>query len=109
MDPFGALASFALGWMKKTALAQWVKLIAELLFSGVVSFLFVCGTLLGSLAIAGTSHLWPIAIGAGMVASAVSMTALWRASPLTKGLTVVLPQEEAAKEIETNLQTITKK
>jgi hypothetical protein len=36
------------------------------------------------------------------------MTVLFRRSPLTKGLMVVLPAEEALKELATNFQTIEK-
>jgi hypothetical protein len=40
-----------------------------------------------------------------MISSAVVVTYLFRRSPLTKGLFVVLPAEEASKEIDINLQT----
>jgi hypothetical protein len=45
-----------------------------------------------------------------MVAAAISMTVLFRkeASRLTKGMLVILPADEAAKELAANLQSIQK-
>jgi uncharacterized protein (TIGR04206 family) len=105
MNPFEGLATFVLGWMKQTAMAAWFKFLFELAFSAVVSFLFVCGSVLIA------SENWPLAVGSGMIAAAVAVTALFRKeqSRLTRGLLVVLPEGEAAKEIQTDLQTITKK
>ena len=105
MNPFEGLASFVLGWMKQTAIAAWMKFLFELGFSAAVSFLFVCGSVLI------VSENWPLSIGSGMITAAVAATALFRKeqSRLTRGLLVVLPAAEAAKEIQTDLQTITKK
>lgn len=105
MDPFQAIAALALGWMKRTAVAAWAAFIFELLFSAIVSFLIICGTMLVS------SRNWPLSAGSGMIAAAVAMTVLFRkeTSRLTKGLLVVLPTLEADKELQTDLQTITKK
>lgn len=49
-------------------------------------------------------------IGAGMVAAALSLTVLFRRenSKLTKGMLVVLPAAEAAKEIASDFETIQK-
>ena len=102
MDPLGALAEFVLGKMKQSAMALWLKLLFTMAFSAAVSFLFVCGTMLARGQPAG------FAIGGGMVMAAVAMTVLFRRSPLTSGLMVVLPGVEAAKEIETNFQVIEK-
>jgi hypothetical protein len=49
---------------------------------------------------------WETSLGAAMVAVAVVLTAMFRRSPLTRGMMIVLPAEEAAKEMQTNLQTI---
>ena len=103
MNPFSALAEFVLGKMKQSAIALWCKLIFTMLFSAVVSFLFICGTTLLA------TRSWTISAGAGMVFAAMAMTVLYRKSPLTKGLMVVLPAAESAKEIETDFQTIEKK
>lgn len=102
MDPLGALAEFVLGKMKQSAMALWLKLLFTMVFSAGVSFLFVCGTMLALGQPAG------FAIGSGMVTAAMAMTVLFRRSGLTKGLMVVLPGPEAAKEIETNFQVIEK-
>jgi ABC-type multidrug transport system permease subunit len=105
MDPFQGLANLALGWLKRTAIAEWSKFLFEILFSAVVSFLIICGTMLVS------SRNWPVSVGSGMFVAGVAMTVLFRkeSSRLTRGMLVVLPQLEANKEIETDLQTIQKK
>jgi len=104
MDPFQGLATFILGKLKDSTVALWWRLLFELAFSAVVSFLIICGTLLV------TTNSPTEAIGGGMIASAVSMTVLFRreSSRLTKGMLVVLPQIEATKELETDEQIIEK-
>ena len=102
MDALGALAEFVLGKMKQSAMAQWTKLLFTMGFSATVSFLFVCGSVLA------LGQPAAFAIGSGMVMAAMAMVVLFRRSPLTKGLMVVLPEAEAAKEIETNFQVIEK-
>jgi hypothetical protein len=104
MNPFSALAEFALGKIKEGIWAMWLKFIFELSFSAITSFLFVCGSVLCSTRSAA------LAIGGGMIAAALSMTVLFRreSSKLTKGMLVVLPGAEAAKEIETSFQTLQK-
>lgn len=104
MNPFDAIATLILGKIKDGIWAAWLKFLFELAFSAVVSFLFICG---GALA-ADTDPL--LAIGLGMVMAALAMTVLFRreSSKLTKGMLVVLPSAEAAKEIETDFQMIEK-
>lgn len=105
MDVFEGLASFILGKMRDSLLGTWFKFLFEMAFSGAVSFLFICGSVLIA------SENWPLAVGSGMIAAGVSMVALFRKeqSRLTRGMLVVLPAQEAAKELETDLQTIQKK
>lgn len=100
MNPFSALAELALGWIKDKILVHWLNLIFELVWSGILTFLFVCGSALAAKVLTG------VAIGAGMVSSAVTMTIVFRRSPLTKGLLLVLPSAEALKEIQTDVETI---
>ena len=104
MNPFEPIATFLLGWMKQTAIAQWCKFLFELGFSALVSFLFGCGTLLFGGARAG------IAIGFGMIWAAMAMVYLFRRenSRLTWGMLVALPADEAAKELNSNFQLIQK-
>ena len=104
MDPFQGLASFILGKMKDSLVGLWWKLIFEMLFSSAVSFQTICGASL----IAGARP--SLAIGNGLVASAVALTYLFRkeTSRLTKGMLVVLPGLEANKELNSDLQTIQK-
>jgi hypothetical protein len=104
VNPFNAIAELILGKIKEGFIAAWAKFLFELIFSAVVSFLFVCGTALCADADAG------LAIGGGMVMAALSMVVLFRreSSKLTRGMLVVLPSAEAAKELETDLQVIQK-
>lgn len=104
MNPFDALATFALGKIKEGIWAQWLKFLFELSFSAVVSFLFSCGSLL-ALKISVE-----IAIGSGMIWAAMAMVYLFRreTSRLTKGMLVALPGDEAAKEMNSDFQTIQK-
>lgn len=103
-DAFNALAEFALGKIKEGLWAQWLKFLFELAFSAVVSFLFSCGTLLFAKAPAG------IAIGFGMIWAGMALVYLFRreSSKLTRGMIVALPGDEAAKEMQSNFQTIQK-
>jgi hypothetical protein len=102
MNPFDALSDFVLGRLKQCAWAAWMKLLFTMSFSAVVSFLFVCGTVLLS------TRSVVIAVGTGMISAAVAMAELFRRSPLTKKLMVVLPAEEAKAEIDSNMQVIAK-
>jgi hypothetical protein len=104
LDPLNDLATFVLGRIKQGLYAQWLKFLFELGFSAVVSFLFGCGSLLFSHAPAA------VAIGFGMLWAAMAMTYLFRreSSRLTRGMLVALPADEAAKELNTNFQTIEK-
>jgi hypothetical protein len=104
MNPFDALAEFALGKIKEGIWAQWLKFLFEIVFSAVASFLFSCGTLLFAKAPAG------IAIGFGMIWAAMAMVYLFRreTSRLTKGMLIALPSEEAVKEMNSDFQMIQK-
>ncbi|PSH02801.1 MAG: hypothetical protein CXZ00_15495 [Acidobacteria bacterium] len=86
--------------MKQSAMALWWNLVFEISFSAMVGFLFIAGT-----AMVATKSV-VLGVGSGMVMAAVCMVAVFRRSPLSKGLIVVLPAAEAAKEMESNLQTI---
>ena len=79
---------------------EWAKLVFSFVFSYLTTFSFVCGSALA----AKTPVL--ISIGSGMVSGAVVVTYLFRRSPQTKDLFVALPAEEAAKEMDTNMQTL---
>lgn len=104
MNPFDAIATLILGKIKDGIIAQWLKFLFELLFSAVVSFLFTCGSVLCA------SDSTTIAIGSGMIMSALSMTVLFRreSSKLTRGMLVVLPSAEATKEIVTDFEILQK-
>lgn len=104
MNPADAILGFVWNKIKEGIWAQWLKFLFELSFSAVTSFLFVCGTVLCSTRSA------TIAIGSGMVMAAIALTVLFRreSSKLTRGMLVVLPGDEAAKEIATDIQVLQK-
>ena len=104
MNPFDAIATFVLGKIKEGVWAEWLRFLFELLFSAIVSFVFTCGSVLV------TTRSVAIAIGSGMVVASLALTVLFRreSSKLTKGMLVVLPSAEAAKELATDFQTIEK-
>lgn len=104
MNPFADIGEFFLDWIREGLLVAWLRFTFEMLFSGVVTFLFVCGGVLAS------TRSWALSCGLGMTATAISLTVLFRReqSKLTKGMLVVLPAEESTKELETNLQIIQK-
>jgi hypothetical protein len=104
VNPFDAIATFVLGKIKEGVWAEWLRFLFELLFSAIVSFLFTCGSVLV------TTRSVAIAIGSGMVVASLALTVLFRreSSKLTKGMLVVLPSAEAAKELATDFQTIEK-
>ena len=103
MNPFQGIAEFFLGLIKEKTLQGWIRLGVELFLSGLLSFLFVCGTVL-----IAPPHSWAIGAGSGMVVASVCMTVVFRRSPLTKGLLLVLPSAEALKEINTDIEVIEK-
>lgn len=89
-------------WIQFRKINEWVKLLISLVSSFWLSLSFVTG---GSLiAHRPTSE----AIGEGLVTATLLCTYLWRRSPLTKGMALALPADEAAKELETNVQVIDK-
>lgn len=106
MNPFSALAELAVGFWKAGKAQAWTRLVFALMLSGLLSFLFVCGTAL--VALHTTPGCWPLSIGSGMVMAAIAMTVVFRRSPLTKGMMLVVPTEEAAKELATDLEVIQK-
>lgn len=102
MNPFDGLAKYLLGRLEQKILQGWLRLIFQMAFSGLVSFLFVAGSVMLSTKSVITG------IGSGMVISAMAMMVLFRRMPQTAGMTVVLPGEEAAKEIITDWQISTR-
>lgn len=102
MDPFNAIGGLILGWLKNKALQGWIKLLFTMFFSAGVSFLFICGSMLVS------TRDWAVSIGTGMIVSSITVTVLFRTSPLTKKMMVVLPADEAKQEIQTDVQIINK-
>lgn len=102
LDIAGAIEKAVTDLIFLHRLDRWARLVFTMGFSGTVSFLVTCGGFLAA-------HRAPLeAIGLGMCSAGVMMTALFRRSDLTKGMTVALPSSEAAQEINTNTQVIQK-
>jgi hypothetical protein len=89
MDPFQGLASFVLGRLKQSAMALYLKAIFTMIASGVLSFLFTCGTSLVS------TRVWSISVGTGMIVASIVMVVAFKQSDLAKKLSIVIPQLEA--------------
>jgi hypothetical protein len=99
------LADLILGKIEHSMIGAWLKFLFEMAFSAVGSFLIICGFSLT------LTRSWALATGNGMMSAAIAMAVLFRkeTSRLTKGMLVVLPELEANKEVEADLQTIQKK
>lgn len=102
MNPFDGLARYLLGRLEQKVFQNWMRLLFQMGFSGIVSFLFVCGTVMVSTKSA------VLGIGSGMIVGAMAMMVLFRRSPQTSGMTVVLPGAEAEKEITADWQISTR-
>lgn len=101
-DIAGAIASGINQFIEFRRIDRWCRLVFTMGFSGIVSFLTVCGASL-------SAHRPTYeAIGTGMCSAAVMMTVLFRRSDLTKGMIVALPTQESKQEIETDTQVIQK-
>ncbi len=110
LDPLGSLVDLILGIYKEKKVQNWFKLIFQIVYSGVITFMTSVGTtFLSTIKITNKLSLaWSISIATGLISSAVVMTYYFRKSSLTTGMMLVLPEEEATTEINTNLQTINK-
>jgi hypothetical protein len=96
------LGSVLEAFWNRRRIDDWSKLIYMQVFSGVTSFLTMCGG-----ALSAHRPTWE-AVGVGMVSAAVGMTIIFRRSQLTKGMTVALPAKEAEAELDANEQVIAK-
>jgi hypothetical protein len=102
MNPFDGLAKYLLGRLEQKILQSWARFLFQMAFSAFVSFCFTCGTVM----IKTQSVI--IGVGSGMVVVAIVLTVFFRSSQLTAGMTAVLPSAEAAEELATGIQTISK-
>ena len=106
--------------LEQKILQDWLKLIFEMFGSGFVTFLIVFGGVLsGSTAVKLVFHVdpfpgvpagnWALAVGLGSISAGVLMIAVFRRSPRSKGMIMLLPSWEATAEINTDTETIAKK
>lgn len=100
MDPFQGLAAFVLGRLKQSAMALWLKLLFTMFFSSSVTLAFFTGTVAlktGSLV---------TGFATGLIAASLVLVALFKLSPLTKGLTIALPTQILNEEAKQDIQTL---
>jgi hypothetical protein len=102
MNPFDGLAKYLLGRLEQKVIQNWARFLFQMAFSAMVTFLFTCGSVLVSTKSVIT------AVGSAMVMAAIVLTVFFRTSRLTAGMQAVLPSEEAAQELATGIQTISK-
>jgi hypothetical protein len=102
VNPFDGLAKYLLGRLEQKIMQSWARFLFQMAFSAFVSFCFVCGTVMVSTRSVITG------VGSGMVMVAIVLTVFFRSSKLTAGMIAVLPSAEAAEEIATGIQTITR-
>jgi fatty acid desaturase len=92
-----ALGTFLVGILKNSLIAQWWKVLFKMIFSAVVSYLVVNGTLLTG----GKGEL--IARGAGNLAAAGALIVCFAQSKdkVFKDMTVAIPNSEVVATLET--------
>jgi hypothetical protein len=90
---------------------DWAKLFVTLSLSGLIAFLIGGGgAVLGALAKyhPPAAMCYVIFLASGSISAGVQMTRAFRASPLTKGLSLFLPAQEAAEELKADSITISR-
>jgi hypothetical protein len=97
-----AIGNFIWDEIKKGIWAEWLKLIFLLIFSGLVTFLFVDGGIL----IAGGEEL--VARGYGYTAAAGSLVVCFvtNGAKLMKGMSAIIPNAEVVAQLETEFQKV---
>ena len=98
LDVFQGVAAGITGLIAQHKINEWAKLIFTLALSGFNTFLLTSGA-----SLVAHRPAWE-ACGSGMILSAVVTTALFRRSPLTKGMLIMLPADEAKLEMDNDLQ-----
>lgn len=97
-----AIAGAIIGFWNAKRVGDQLRLHVSLVWSFILSGSFSAGTAL----LAGTSP--ARALGTGLIVGSSMATVLWRSSPLTRGMQLALPADEAAAEMDINKQVITK-
>jgi hypothetical protein len=118
MDPLGDLANFVLGRLKQGFLEKVGGLLFQIALSAWGSFFFTCGTIVAGYAVQHfatdapfeSGPVWGLGLGSGMVVMVLAVVYWIRTDPdkIFKNMRFVLPTEEAAKEMATGFETITK-
>lgn len=83
----GALVKGIALWKQGKRAQKWARLIFTMLFSATVGFLSAMG---GALV---ASEPFLVAFGAGMLAAAAGLVAVFMASPLTRGMVAAIPKD----------------
>lgn len=104
MNPFEGLAKFALGWIHEGHVQGWMRLAASLAATCFVSFFGGFGiTAIGALQ-GGKPPAFAFALGIAVGSLWMSLSALgiWKMSPLSKGIPILIPgaiQAEKVKQL----------
>lgn len=109
MNPFDALAQYFLGKIQQKVYQTWMRLLFQIAVSMIGSFLFIAGaTMVASVAKMPAGDALVLGLGSGMVTAACVLVYYVRRDPNLKGMMFVFPQAEAEKELNSNMQVITK-
>jgi len=102
LDIASAGAEFILGKMKQSMISMYLKAIFAMTASGIITFLFVCGS-----ALVGDAP-WPKAIGAGMLSSSLVIVGAFLATDLAKKVALILPKILVAQQKLQGLEEVKK-
>jgi O-antigen/teichoic acid export membrane protein len=109
MNPFDSLATYFLGRIQQKVYQTWMRLLFQVAVSMAGSFLFIAGSIMvASVSKMPASDALVLGLGSGMVAAACVLVYYIRRDPNLKGMMFVFPEAEAEKELDSNMQVITK-
>ena len=100
VDLVGIVPSIITAWKGANRAKAWGRLIFSMVFSGITSFYGVAG----ATRLAGQPEI--MADGAGMLAVAVSLFTLFKASRLTRKMMIALPSDMVNRAEEANMTTV---
>ena len=91
-SPLDALGNFILGWIKNGQLQTWVRLFVSIFGTAFVTFFGIFGLSVPLLYVDfGPVGALVIGLATGCLAMSTAVLFLWRQSPLTKKIPIVVP------------------
>lgn len=106
MDPFSAIGTVVVGLIRNGQIQNWCRLLASLLMSGAVTFLFIFGaSLLALYEKGGITPVWDIVLSVGAACTSTSgvLMYLWQTDPATKGIPIAFPSKAEMDELAMSL------